>query len=106
MFKLDDSQVRDGTVLTLGIQYEGQTTDKVWTYAVLKAGGLWYATGNGPVSASWSAINRWLGKDGRIVLWVKVATEWADLYPLRVEGERAAQVIWDERPSYYDLPHR
>jgi hypothetical protein len=32
------------------------------------------------VAASWSAINRWLGKDGRQVLWVNVATEWADLY--------------------------
>ena len=84
MFKLNDSQVPDGTVLLMGIQYEGQTSDKVWTYALLKAGGLWYITGNGkaPVAAGWGAVNRWLERDGRVVLSVRVATGWADLYPV------------------------
>jgi hypothetical protein len=87
----------------MGIQYESQTSDKVWTYALLKAGGVWYVTGNGkaPVAAGWGAINRWLERDGRIVLWVKVGTGWTDLYPARIEGQRADQVIVDD-PSPVD----
>lgn len=84
MFKLDNSKVPNGTVLLFGIQYEGQTSEKTWSYALLKAGGLWYVTGNGkvPTAAGWEAINRWLERDGRIVVSVKVATGWADLYPV------------------------
>ena len=83
-FKLDDAQAPDGTVLLMGIRYEGQTTDKVWTYALLKAAGLWYVTGNAkaPVAAGWGAVNRWLERDGRIVLWVKAATGWAEVFPV------------------------
>ena len=93
MFKLNDPQVPDGTVLLMGIQYEGQTSDKVWTYALLKAGGLWYITGNGkaPVAAGWGAVNRWLERDGRVVLWVRAATGWADLYPSPVDTSQATE---------------
>lgn len=82
MFKLNDSRVPDGTVLLMGIQYEGQISDRVWTYALLKAGGQWYVTGNAraPQAAGWGAVNRWLERDGRIVLWVRAATGWEDLY--------------------------
>lgn len=75
-------QAPNGTVLLMGVRYEGQTSDKVWTYAWLKAGGLWYGTGNGrvPTAAGWEAVNRWLERDNRKVEWVRVATGWADLY--------------------------
>lgn len=94
MFKLDNSKVPNGTVLLMGIQYEGQTSAKVWTYALLKAGGLWYVTGNGkvPVAAGWEAINRWLAKDGRVVKWVRAATSWADLYPVPSEDDPSSLV--------------
>lgn len=93
MFKLKDSQVPDGTVLLMGIRYEGQTTDKVWTYALLKAGGMWYVTGGprNPQAAGWGAVNRWLERDGRIVLWVRVATGWADLYSSPVDTSQATE---------------
>jgi hypothetical protein len=83
VFKLDNAKVPDGTVLLMGAQYENQTTDKVWTYALLKAGGLWYVTGTGgaPQAAGWGAINRWIERAGLTVLWVKGATGWAELYP-------------------------
>jgi hypothetical protein len=89
MFKLDNSKVPNGTVLLMGIQYENQTSAKIWTYALLKAGGLWYVTGNGkvPVAAGWEAINRWLAKDGRVVKSVVVATGWAVLYTVPAEDD-------------------
>lgn len=90
-FKLDSSKVPDGTVLMMGVQYEGQTSDKVWTYALLKAGGLWYVTGNGPVAAGWEAVSRWLARDGRVVKWVNVATTWAELWPAPVDTSQASE---------------
>lgn len=103
MFTMNDAKVPDGTVLLMGIRYEGQTTDKVWTYGLLKAGGLWYVTGGAraPQAAGWGAVNRWLERDGRIVLWVKVGTEWAGLYTAPVAEETNPA---DQEPSYYDLP--
>lgn len=91
MFRLDNSKVPNGTVLTMGIEYEGmgqtdldttrgRQTPKVFTYAFLKAGGLWYGTGKAPQAAGWGAVNRWLERDNRVVKWVKVSTEWADVY--------------------------
>lgn len=91
-FKLTSAKVPNGTVLQVGITYPGLTEDadaargrtmpKVWTYALLKAGGLWYVTGSGrvPQAAGWPAIERWLEKDNREVVWVKVASGWAPLY--------------------------
>lgn len=71
-FKLS-AQVPDLTVLLIGIRYENQTSDKIWTYALLKAGGLWYATGTGrvPQAAGGPAVERWLAAEGRIVEWVR-----------------------------------
>lgn len=93
MFKMNDARVADGTVLLMGIKYEEQTSDKVWTYALLKAGGLWYVTGNAkaPQAAGWGAVNRWLERDGRVVLWVRVATGWADLYSSPVDTSQATE---------------
>lgn len=72
-FKLDDTKVPDKTVLMVALDYEGQTTDKVWTYVLLKAGGRWYSTGNGRTlqDAGWGAVAKWLASDGRRVLWVR-----------------------------------
>lgn len=75
--------VPDGTVLMFGVRYEGMTPAKTFTYAMLKAGGLWYVTGSGrvPIAATWLAVERWLDKDGRVVEWVKVVTETAQIHP-------------------------
>jgi hypothetical protein len=84
-FKLDSKAVPNGTVLVFGISYagmgqtdldtsRGRQTPKVFTYAMLKAGGLWYVTGSGqvPTAAGWGAVERWLGKDNRVVEWVEL----------------------------------
>jgi hypothetical protein len=94
-FKLDNAQIPNNTILIMGISYSGmgqtdldttrgRTTPKVFTYAMLKAGGLWYMTGAGrvPQAAGWLAVMRWLEKDNRRVEWVKVVTETADLWPV------------------------
>lgn len=83
-FTLDDSKVPDLTVLMIGARFENQTSDKVWTYALLKAGGRWYVTGSGkvPTDAGWGAVANWLERDGRIVQWVRLMTGGAELYRL------------------------
>lgn len=92
-FELDGRKVPSGTVLLFGIEYDrpgrtpdetrGVTEPKVFTYAMLKAGPYWYVTGTGqtPQAAGWGAVQKWLGKDNRVVRWVKVVTETADLWP-------------------------
>lgn len=85
--------VPNGTVLLVGVSYEGagqtdldtsrgRTAPKVFTYAMLKAGGLWYVTGSGkvPVAAGWGAVERWLSRDGRVVEWVKTSQGWNHAY--------------------------
>lgn len=80
--KFTGNGLPNGTVLIMGVRYDG--APRVFTYAMLKVGGLWYVTGSGrvPVAAGWAAVERWLGKDGRAIVWVKVATGWEDLYPV------------------------
>jgi hypothetical protein len=86
-FKLDNKTVANETVLLFKIKYDDQVTDdpdqtrgrtnpKVYTYAMLKAGGLWYVTGSGrvPVAAGWGAIERWLEREGREVISVEAMT--------------------------------
>lgn len=89
MFTLKSQDVPDGTVLLMDIEYENQGDELlrkpvVYTYALLKAGGLWYTTGTGrgPVAAGWGAVERWLGKDGRRVREVRVVTEAQILWPV------------------------
>ena len=74
---LDSRQVPDGTILLFGIRYTGTDSEgyawtrkqesKVYTYAMLKAGGFWYVTGGGktPQVAGWGAIGWWVERDGR-----------------------------------------
>lgn len=100
-FKLDSRQVPDGMVLLFGIRYAGTdsfpTTDKakVYTYAMIKAGGFWYVTGGGktPQVAGWGAIERWLARDGREVVWVRHVTETVQLWPRhRFEASHSGMV--------------
>lgn len=85
-FKLDDSNVSDGTILLFGVRYVNEDrseTSKVFTYAGLKAGGRWYLTGSGrvPQDAGWGAVQRWLDDPGRQVVWVRAVTQTAELWP-------------------------
>lgn len=109
-FKLGNIPVPNGTILTMGIRYEdtepggdtrGRTNPTIYTYALIKAGGLWYVTGSGkvPQAAGWGAIERWLAREGRVVEWVRVVTETVPLYPTpgapepaRIVAVLAAQV--------------
>lgn len=100
VFRLKNSDVPNGVVLLFGISYpgmgqtdldttRGRQTPKVFTYAMLKAGGLWYVTGTGrvPQAAGWGAVENWLARDNRKVEWVKVAAEMADLWPSPAPAE-------------------
>jgi len=109
-FTLDNAKVPNSTILLFGIEYpamgqtdldttRGRRTPKIFTYAMLKAGGLWYVTGTGkvPQAAGWGAVMNWLARDGRKVRWVKAATEMVDLWPPRVEGQAATgEPAYDE----------
>lgn len=81
IFTLDDDKVVEGTILLFGIRYGASTSGKVYTFAGLKAGGRWYFTGTGPTDASWPAVQRWLQRDGRQVVWVKAVTGMIELWP-------------------------
>jgi len=95
-FKLNSRAVPEGTVLLFGISYQPGPDDiratevKVYTYAVLKAGGLWYVTGGGrtPQAAGWGAVERWLERDGRQVEWVRHVTETRQLWPFTIKPHR------------------
>lgn len=92
-FQLDTASVPEGTVLLFGIRYAGPDQEgisrepaeeaKVYTYAMIKAGGFWYVTGGGrtPQAAGWGAVQRWLSKDNRQVVYVKMATSFDQLWP-------------------------
>lgn len=86
MFKLKDRNTPDGTILVMGIQYND--SPKTFTYALLKVDGLWHVTGapgRVPYAAGWGAVERWLAKDGRNLVWVKVVSQTMDVgssYPI------------------------
>lgn len=108
-FKLDSRKVPDGTVLVFGISYERdpdaspRAERKVFTYAMLKAGGLWYVTGGGkvPSAAGWGAVERWLERDGRVVEWVNAVAQTVTLWPVPPSPEEDPA---KQQPPYYDLP--
>jgi hypothetical protein len=94
-FKLDSRKVLDGTILLFGIRYAAEPgawtgPDKTYTYAMLKAGGMWYVTGGGrtPQAAGWGAVERWLERDGRVVEWVRHVTETCQLWPFTIKPHR------------------
>ena len=100
-FKLNNANVPNGTVLLFGIEYSelvenadetrGRTMPKIWTYAMLKAGGLWHVTGVGkvPQAAGWGAVQKWLSRDGRQVKWIKIVTEARQIWPESTPGPAA-----------------
>lgn len=78
-FKLDNRKIPNGTVLVFGIRYDREDDERpanptIYTYAMLKAGDAWYVTGSGktPSAAGWGAVERWLARDGRVVVSVDV----------------------------------
>jgi len=104
----------NGTVLLMGISYPGDIPDadatrgmtqpKVYTYALLKTGALWYVTGAGrvPQAAGWGAVERWLGKDDRNVEWVKAVTGTRTIWPVFPDPASEALLLPQEDP---DLEH-
>ena len=82
-FNLDTARVAEGTVMLFGIRYPGSNEGRVYTYTMIKAGGMWYVSGGAraPQAAGWDAVKNWLAKDGRQVVYVKVATEFRQLWP-------------------------
>lgn len=90
---LDPRTMPNGTVLSLGVRYESQTTDKVWTYVALKTGGRWWLTGAGPSDAGWGAVERWLESGGRELVHVDHLTRnvrlWDQLDHLPVDTAQA-----------------
>lgn len=70
----------NGTILILGVRFTSGP-DKVFTYVLLRAGGYWYTSGTGPQAASWSAVTRWLSKDGRELVSVARVTETEQIWP-------------------------
>ena len=105
-FKLDSRKVPNGTVLVFGIRYErtddepggdtrGRSNPTIYTYAMLKAGGLWYVTGSGkvPTAAGWGAIERWLERDGRVVEWVNAVAQTVTLWPLPPSDESGQAAV-------------
>lgn len=88
LFKLDDGNVPDGTILVISVRYPGSNSGREYDYAAMKAGGRWYLTGTGqtPQDAGWGAVQRWLTLNGRMVSRVRVATK---LEPLWDEASAA-----------------
>ena len=82
---VDSNSVPDNSVLLLGICYSPELAagkPTVYTYALLKAKGRWYTSGGkGPQAAGWLAVERWLERDGREVLWMDVVTATRRLWP-------------------------
>lgn len=82
-FKIKGSEIPDGTLLILGVTYPGMNNGKVFSYAFLKAGGLFYGTGSGrvPQAAGWGAVERWLDQPERTLVSVRVVTQEAPIWP-------------------------
>jgi len=93
-FTLNDRAVPDGTILLFGIRYdpgpESAGSPTTYTYAALKAGGLWYLTGGSgrvPTAAGWGAVARWLEREGRTVEYVELVTGQRRVWPLPASPE-------------------
>lgn len=90
--RFDTRKIPNGAVLLMGISYDnanpagdtrGRTSPKVFTYVLLKAGGLWYVSGTGkaPQAAAWTAVERWLDRDNRVLEWIEAVTETVRVFP-------------------------
>jgi hypothetical protein len=78
---MDPRKMRDGTILVFGISYPRSV--RIYSYALMKMNGQWYASGSGrvPQAAGWGAVERWLDSDGRKVEHVRMATGMTDIWP-------------------------
>lgn len=117
--KFDASKLKNGTVLLIGVSYNGSrqpggdqrgmARPVVYTYGLLKAGGKWYMTGMGdvPQAAGWLAIERWLGKQDRKLEWVKGTHEeaMAELWSAEEPAPAAAELDSGRRYVDADDPH-
>jgi hypothetical protein len=109
-FKIDSRRVTNGTVIKIGIRFDpppeqnldatrGRANPKVYDHLLLKAGGLWYATGaSAPQAAGWVAVERWLARDNRVVVYAEVVTGWTEIYrePKAAPEKADPEPGWDE----------
>jgi hypothetical protein len=107
-------EVPDGAILVLHIRYANQEQRNpqaapVYTYAALKAGGLWYLTGTGrvPQAAGWGAVEKWLERDGRELVRAELVTSQRAVWPFsdavagqvgndQTEAERMDELIAEQ----------
>lgn len=85
---MSDNIVPDGTIIVLGIRYDGSVSGKTYDYTASKIAGRWYMTGTGktPQDASWQAVNRWLAREGRHLVRAEVITSRRQIWPVQVEA--------------------
>lgn len=92
---LDPRKMPNGVILVFSIRYagdqpggntRGRTNPKIYDYAMLKSGGLWYVTGAGqsPQAAGWGAVEKWLTRNGREVVRVEIVTGQTTIFPVAV----------------------
>lgn len=99
LFKLNDRDVADGTILVISVRYEGSNSGREYDYAAMKAGGRWYLTGAGqvPQNAGWGAVQRWLTENGRQVSRVRVATGLTPLWEDTPDAEQVVKLVRERR---------
>lgn len=90
--RFNTGKIPNGAVLLMGISYadsdpggdtRGRANPKIFTYTLLKTGGLWYVSGTGksPQAAGWGAVEAWMNRDGRVLEWIEAVTETTRVYP-------------------------
>jgi hypothetical protein len=81
-FSWGDKIPAEGTVLIFGVRYRGSNSGRIYTYAALLTGRQWYFSGAGqvPQAASWAAVERWLERDDREVVYIDAVTEMTPLW--------------------------
>lgn len=77
----DTRGIPNGAILVLSVRY--QNNPKVYTYAALKGGGLWFLSGTGqvPQAAGWGAVERWLARDGRELVSIDAVSDRTQIWP-------------------------
>jgi hypothetical protein len=67
--RFGEDEFEDGTIIAW--EYQFHTGTKVYSYAAIKCGGLWYSTGpNAPKAYSWSQmVDWWSAATNDIEIW-------------------------------------
>jgi hypothetical protein len=108
--EIEPRTMPNGALLVIGIRYlpgsepggdtRGRANPTIYSYAALKTGGLWYFTGAGksPHAATWGAVEKWLARDNRQLVYVEVATGARTIYPVPVAAaeEPTVQELADQ----------